>query len=488
MADASRDGNFVTTLLGVSSADGKTPVPVYVDPTTHRLKVDSAAGSGTVTSFSFTNANGFTGVVTNAASTPDLTLSTSITGIIKGATGAMTAAVAGDVDQIVPSQTGNAGKYLTTNGTTTSWGSPAGAGTVTSVSVVTANGFAGTVATATSTPAITMETTVTGLLKGAGSVGTPGAISAATDGTDYLSPTTGLKLDQTTPQTIANGVPVFSALTASELVATDASKALQSLSTVTYPSLTEISYVKGVTSSIQTQLNAKGTGNVTGPASSVTNNIATYNGTTGKIIQDSGITASSASTVATINYPVAGGVIHFQANSEDIARMYLPVGTVANYLILESSTTGTAPQLTVGGSDTNIDLNLASQGTGVVRANNVQVADISSAQTLTNKYVQKRVSTTTSTATITPDKSTYDNYILTAQAVGLTIANPSTMAVGDVVAISVVGTAAQTISFGTNYIAMGQALPTTTTASKWMEITLKKIAATTIEILWANQQ
>jgi len=43
-------------------------------------------------------------------------------------------------------------------------------------------------------------------------------------------------------------------LTASELVATDGSKNLQTLTTATYPSLTELSYVKGVTSAIQTQL------------------------------------------------------------------------------------------------------------------------------------------------------------------------------------------------------------------------------------------
>jgi hypothetical protein len=46
-------------------------------------------------------------------------------------------------------------------------------------------------------------------------------------------------------------------LTVSQIVATDGSKNLQSLSTATYPSLTELSYVKGVTSSIQTQLNNK---------------------------------------------------------------------------------------------------------------------------------------------------------------------------------------------------------------------------------------
>ena len=59
-----------------------------------------------------------------------------------------------------------------------------GAGTVTSVSVVTANGFAGTVATATTTPAITISTSVTGLLKGDGT-----GVSAAIAGADYEIPT-----------------------------------------------------------------------------------------------------------------------------------------------------------------------------------------------------------------------------------------------------------------------------------------------------------
>lgn len=57
-----------------------------------------------------------------------------------------------------------------------------GSGTVTSVSVATANGFAGSVATPTTTPAITLSTNVTGLLKGDGT-----GVSAATPGTDYLT-------------------------------------------------------------------------------------------------------------------------------------------------------------------------------------------------------------------------------------------------------------------------------------------------------------
>lgn len=69
----------------------------------------------------------------------------------------------------------------------------------------------------------------------------------------------GLKLDQTVSQTIANGQPIFDTLTASQLVSTDASKKLQSLGVATYPSLTELTYVKGVTSAIQAQINGKGT-------------------------------------------------------------------------------------------------------------------------------------------------------------------------------------------------------------------------------------
>jgi hypothetical protein len=69
------------------------------------------------------------------------------------------------------------------NGILSTQALPGGSGTVTSVSVVTANGFAGTVATNTTTPAITISTTVTGLLKGNGTT-----ISAAVASTDYVVP------------------------------------------------------------------------------------------------------------------------------------------------------------------------------------------------------------------------------------------------------------------------------------------------------------
>jgi hypothetical protein len=78
-----------------------------------------------------------------------------------------------------------------------------GSGTVTSVSVASANGFAGTVATPTTTPAITVKTSVTGLLKGNGT-----AVSAATAGTDYAPATSGAAILK------GNGSGGFSSATA----------------------------------------------------------------------------------------------------------------------------------------------------------------------------------------------------------------------------------------------------------------------------------
>jgi len=79
------------------------------------------------------------------------------------------------------------------------YSSGGGSGTVTTVSVVTANGFAGTVANAGTTPAITISTTITGVLKGNGT-----AISAAVAGTDFMAPSDFVVRE--TPTGTVNGV------------------------------------------------------------------------------------------------------------------------------------------------------------------------------------------------------------------------------------------------------------------------------------------
>jgi len=65
--------------------------------------------------------------------------------------------------------------------------SPSSSGTVTTLSVVSTNGFTGTVANPTSTPAITLTTSISGMLKGSAS-----ALVAATSGTDFSAGTSAL--------------------------------------------------------------------------------------------------------------------------------------------------------------------------------------------------------------------------------------------------------------------------------------------------------
>lgn len=93
--EAQRDQNYVTTLLAVSSVDGVTPVTLYADPVTHRLLVNLASGDGTVTDVSVVTANGFAGTVATSTTTPAITLSTTVTGILKGDGTAISAATAG---------------------------------------------------------------------------------------------------------------------------------------------------------------------------------------------------------------------------------------------------------------------------------------------------------------------------------------------------------------------------------------------------------
>jgi hypothetical protein len=70
-----------------------------------------------------------------------------------GGTGQSTAPDA--LNALLPAQPGEGGKFLRTDGSSASWAAAA-AGTVTSVSVVSANGLSGSVANATTTPAITL--------------------------------------------------------------------------------------------------------------------------------------------------------------------------------------------------------------------------------------------------------------------------------------------------------------------------------------------
>lgn len=87
------DDNDKPVMGGTSSADNATIINSAFDPATRRLLTDaSGGGTGTVTSVSVVTANGFAGSVADPTTTPAITLSTTITGILQGNGTAISAA------------------------------------------------------------------------------------------------------------------------------------------------------------------------------------------------------------------------------------------------------------------------------------------------------------------------------------------------------------------------------------------------------------
>jgi hypothetical protein len=141
-------------------------------------------------------ANGGTGSTTNAGTAyalkganADITSITGLTTALSATQGGTAQATyaAGDILYASASNTlaklgvGTTGQVLKVTAGVPNWETDTATGTVTLVSVVSANGFAGTVATDTTTPAITLTTSITGLLKGNAT-----AISSAVANTDYV--------------------------------------------------------------------------------------------------------------------------------------------------------------------------------------------------------------------------------------------------------------------------------------------------------------
>ena len=89
--------------------------------------------------------------------------------------------------------------------------------------------------------------------------------------------------------------------------------------------------------------------------------------------------------------------------------------------------------------------------------------------TLTNKRIDPRVSSTTSSASaVTPDISAYDIYAWTAQAATLTINAPTGTPVnGDKLIFRILDNgSSQTLSWNATFTAIGVTIPTATTANK----------------------
>jgi hypothetical protein len=113
-------------------------------------------------------------------------------------------------------------------------------------------------------------------------------------------------------------------------------------------------------------------GDVTGPGSSTNLNIATFNGTTGKVIQDGGkalptgavIGTSDTQTMTnkTMTSPRIGTNIQ-DTNGLELMNLTATASAV-NEITLANAATGNNPTITPSGNDANVGLNVAPKGTG----------------------------------------------------------------------------------------------------------------------------
>ena len=173
------------------------------------------------------------------------------------------------------------------------------------------------------------------------------------------------------------------------------------------------------------------------------------------------------STGVTGTLPVANGGTGLTSGTSGGVLYYSATGTlassaalVANALVIGGGA-GVAPATTTTGTGVVTALGNAANATG-------GFATINGTATLTNKRIDPRTSSTASTATLTPDISSFDQYNLTAQAAGLTVAAPTGTPVdGNRLILRILdnGTA-RSISWNGTYTAIGITLPITTVINK----------------------
>ena len=342
---------------------------------------------------------------------------------------------------------------ITINGTSTSLGGSINVGTVTSVT-----GTSPVVSSGGATPAISMaaaSSTVNGYL-------------TSTDWNTFNNKGSG------TVTSVTATSPVTSTGGATPVIAMPAAT----------------TSVDGyLTSTDWTTFNNKGSGTVTSVSGTGSVNGITLTGTvtsTGSLTLGGTLGSIANSQLTNSSVTVNGTAIALGASGTVTA-------TATNALTIGSGLSGTSyngsTAVTIANSapmtyPTGSGIAVVSSGTSwgtTLTAPSGAIVGTTDTQTLTNKRVTPRVSTTTSSATPTINTDNVDFYGLTAQAANITSFTTNlsgTPTDGQKLWIYIVGTAARTITWGASFEASTVALPTTTVTTNRLDVGFVWNAAT----------
>lgn len=403
-------------------------------------------------------------------------------------------------------------------------------GSVTTVSVVSANGFAGTVANPSSTPAITLSTSITGLLQGNGA-----ALSAVTIGTG-LSFVAGTLSSTSAMVYPGSGIPNSTGSAWGTSYSTSGSGTVVALATspsFTTPALgvatgTSLVNSGGFVStssyggSFTTGIAVDATGGLGRISVSGTNGITFYNNGVGSAalmtLSNGGIITSSTWQASTIGVGYGGTgqtsytdgqLLIGNSTGNTLTKATLTAGTSigitngsgaititnsapmvypgSGIAVSTGSAWGTskaAPSgVIVGDSDTQTLTNktltspvigtITNTGTLTLPTSTDTLVGRATTDTLTNKRITSRVVSITGAAggAITPTSDTADQYTITALGASCSFAAPSgTPTDGQKLTIRIYSAAAQSITSWASttggYRAIGVTLPSTTGVGK----------------------